>query len=479
MGRLEGTRVRHKIAWGFGAIAGVIMITVTMAIVRVALHQGLHDRVIHRHQPAVLAATEVLDGIHLGQTDPRSGKLAIATAVSRLRDLSAQGDDPRFNTLLAAVEHSAGALSPQNAEAAAQSTEALIRHLSEVAESEAGKAAESASGLLPFIALLGFIAMTPGTLVAVYITRMIGRPVAMATEAVNAIAEGDLSRRWEVQGDDELAHMVRAINGMADRLSVTADNVRRASGTISSGTFDIATSSGDLARRTEEQAAGLQQTAASIEQMTAAVKANAGHAAQADQLAGGARQRADQGGRVAEDAVAAMRGINASAQQISEIIGMVGEIAFQTNLLALNAAVEAARAGEQGRGFAVVAQEVRNLAQRSASAADDIRRLIEDAVGKVRNGSLLVEETGNTLTEIRDGIQKVSAIVAEINASSQEQAMGIEQVNQAINRMDQVTQENASLVDETASTSARLAEQARHLSTAVAFFRVGGGDRGR
>ena len=227
-----------------------------------------------------------------------------------------------------------------------------------------------------------------------------------------------------------------------------------------------------LSQRTEEQASSLEETASSMEEMTSTVKQTADNAGQANQLAIAARSQAEKGGAVVGKAVGAMSAINASSRKIADIIGVIDEIAFQTNLLALNAAVEAARAGEQGRGFAVVASEVRNLAGRSATAAKEIKALIQDSVGKVEEGSKLVDQSGQTLEEIVQAVKKVTDIVAEIAAASQEQSTGIEQVNKAVMQMDEVTQQNAALVEQAAAAAEAIVEQTQALSQQVAVYRT-------
>ncbi|MDH5528210.1 MAG: methyl-accepting chemotaxis protein [Nitrospirota bacterium] len=331
----------------------------------------------------------------------------------------------------------------------------------------------SASQLELFMVVLGIGALVFAAAIATLITRAITGPVLKAAKGVDAIAQGDLSQRWDVTSNDELGQMLEGMNRMGESLRKIVTEVRAASATITDGSGEIAQGNADLSSRTEEQAASLEETASSMEQMTASVKANAENAAKANQLAVGARKEAEGGGAVVQQAVTAMGEISDSSRKIAEIIGMINEIAFQTNLLALNAAVEAARAGEHGRGFAVVASEVRNLAQRAGNAADEIKKLIEDSVDKVNNGSSLVEETGKALMSIQNGIAKVTDIVSEINASSQEQAAGIDQVNKAIAEMDEVTQQNAALVEEAAATSDNLADESRRLSEMMTFFHVG------
>ena len=302
----------------------------------------------------------------------------------------------------------------------------------------------------------------------------ITRPVNMAMEGISEIAKGNLASRWKVSSNDELGQMLSSMNEMADSLAGIVTQVNTTSMTMAGGSQELAQGNNDLSQRTEEQAAALEQTASSMEEMTSNVKQSAENAVKANELAVGARDQAEKGGEVVEKAVTAMGEINDSSKKIAEIIGMINEISFQTNLLALNAAVEAARAGEQGRGFAVVASEVRNLAQRSGNAADEIKKLIEDSVAKVQNGSQLVEETGKALSEIRDGVTRVTDIVSEMNAASQEQSSGIEQVNRAVMQMDEVVQQNAALVEEGAATSDNLSEEAQNLTELMTFFKLDG-----
>jgi methyl-accepting chemotaxis protein len=241
---------------------------------------------------------------------------------------------------------------------------------------------------------------------------------------------------------------------------------------VSTAAQQIANGNDDLSQRTQEQASSLEETASSMEQMTSTVKQNAENASHANQLARGAREQAERGGEVAGRVITAMGDINVSSRKISEIVGLIQEIAFQTNLLALNAAVEAARAGEQGRGFAVVATEVRSLSQRSASAAKEIKALIDDSAEKVRSGSELVNESAKVLADIVDSVKKVTDIVAEIAAASHEQSAGIEQVNKAVMQMDEMTQQNAALVEEAAAAARAMQEQAGELTRQVGFFQL-------
>ncbi|MDX2300942.1 MAG: methyl-accepting chemotaxis protein, partial [Xanthomonadaceae bacterium] len=286
---------------------------------------------------------------------------------------------------------------------------------------------------------------------------------------VKAALEGDLVRRIRAEGKTGFfAVLAKGMNGLLDNMAEVVRTIKSAALEVSSGSEEISRGNQNLSQRTEEQASSLEETASSMEEMTSTVKQNADNAQQANQLALAARMQAEKGGEVVSQAVSAMQEINASSKKIADIIGVIDEIAFQTNLLALNAAVEAARAGEQGRGFAVVASEVRNLASRSAEAAKEIKSLIEDSVGKVGEGSKLVDQSGRTLAEIVSSVKRVTDIVAEISAASQEQSSGIEQVNKAVMSMDEVTQQNAALVEEAAAAAEALMDQARSLSELMA-----------
>ena len=290
---------------------------------------------------------------------------------------------------------------------------------------------------------------------------------------LNTMAAGDLSRRVRGEFKGVFARMKSDANGMADRLGGIVKQLSDATASLRVASNEISDASRDLASRTESQASSLEETAAAMQQVTATVKQNADNAQAANQLAGLARDTAEKGGKVAEQTVEAMTQIEGSAQKISEIIGLMDEIAFQTNLLALNASVEAARAGEAGKGFAVVAQEVRALAQRSAGASKDIKSLIAASNGHVRSGAGLVGQAGQSLMDILTAIKKVSDIVAEIAAASREQATGLEQVNTAVAQMDELTQRNSALVEETSASAQALSNQAVELAEVVSFFRVG------
>jgi methyl-accepting chemotaxis protein len=298
-------------------------------------------------------------------------------------------------------------------------------------------------------------------------------PLQESKRVMVSLSEGDLTQTMTGEFHGEFAELRDAVNESINNLFKMVNDIRTSSGSISSAASEISQGNTDLSQRTEEQASSLEETASSMEEMTSTVKQNADNARQANQLASAAREQAEKGGEVVSNAVTAMGEINASSKKISDIISVIDEIAFQTNLLALNAAVEAARAGEQGRGFAVVAGEVRNLAQRSAGAAKEIKSLINDSVEKVDEGSKLVDESGETLAEIVNAVKKVSDIIAEIAAAGQEQSSGIEQVNKAVMQMDEMTQQNAALVEEAASASESMEEQAKGMMRLMEFFKLG------
>jgi methyl-accepting chemotaxis protein len=321
------------------------------------------------------------------------------------------------------------------------------------------------------VALL-IVAVGIGAALAWLITRSITRPVAEAVQLAKTVASGDLTSRIEARSTDEIGELQRALSDMNVKLSEIVNQVRNSSDSIATGSQQIATGNADLSQRTEEQASNLQQTAASMEELTATVQQNTESANQANQLAIQASSVAEQGGQVVSQVVDTMEAISQSSRKISDIIGVIDGIAFQTNILALNAAVEAARAGEQGRGFAVVAGEVRTLAQRSAQAAKEIKQLIGESVEKVEAGTSLVANAGQTMGEIVVSVKRVSDLVAEISAASREQSDGIGQVGDAVQQLDQVTQQNAALVEESAAASDSLQHQARQLADTVSFFRV-------
>ncbi|MFJ1257774.1 methyl-accepting chemotaxis protein [Cupriavidus sp. CuC1] len=306
------------------------------------------------------------------------------------------------------------------------------------------------------------------------ITRSITRPMQTAVDVAQTVARGDLSSRIAVVARDETGRLLSALRDMNERLTEIVSRVRQSSASIAGASAEIAAGNADLSRRTEEQAASLEETAASMEELTATVRLSSENARQANELAREAADIAQSGSTAVGRVVDTMQGISASSTKIADITGMIEGIAFQTNILALNAAVEAARAGEQGRGFAVVASEVRSLAQRSSSAAKEIKELIAGSLQQIQDGSTLAGEAGQTMSSVTKAVARVSSIVEDIASASMEQSRGIEQVNQAISQMDQVTQQNAAMVEQAASASRALQEQGQELNEVVAFFRLPG-----
>jgi methyl-accepting chemotaxis protein I, serine sensor receptor len=354
----------------------------------------------------------------------------------------------------------------------AKATEALFAFQQQATDA----AYLSATARYERIKTINIVAIIVGMVLAGYawlmLRRAIGVPLSVALEHFRAIAAGDLTRPVHVHSRDEMGQLLDGFAAMKTALTDTVRSVRTGSAAIVQATSEIAAGNVDLSSRTEEQAAALQETAASMEQLTSTVKQNADNAKQANTLAGNASETAARGADVVEQVVSTMHEINDSSAKIAEIISIIEGIAFQTNILALNAAVEAARAGEQGRGFAVVAGEVRTLAQRSSGAAKEIKDLIETSVSRVQSGTVLVGDAGRTMGEIIAAIRRVTDIMGEIAASSQEQSNGIDQVAVAVGQMDEATQRNAALVEQSAAAAQSLEEQASKLRERVAVFQL-------
>ncbi|OEZ85710.1 methyl-accepting chemotaxis protein II [Janthinobacterium sp. HH106] len=341
-------------------------------------------------------------------------------------------------------------------------------------ESEGKQAAADGRMAIILTLSLSIAATAIAIALAILISRSISRPIADAVKVAQRVAAGDLSVSIDARGNDGTGQLLRALKEMNDNLQGIVARVRHGTDAIAHGSREIASGNMDLSSRTEQQASSLEETASSMEELTSTVKQNGENARQANQMAQSASSVASKGGQVVAEVITTMDSINASSKKIVDIISVIDGIAFQTNILALNAAVEAARAGEQGRGFAVVATEVRNLAHRSASAAKEIKILIDDSVHQVSLGSTLVNQAGSTMEEIVNSVRRVTDIMAEITSASNEQEAGIEQINQAITEMDAVTQQNAALVEEAAAASEALQDQAGILAEAVSVFKLDG-----
>lgn len=395
----------------------------------------------------------------------RASEAKIQPMIDTVIDLSLN-DEP-----MAAANAMRESLRPQQLE--------LINYLDEMGkfvESRSHQSKQEAGdayrGAMLMTVFLGVLAVLIGAGVAFVTTRSIVNPLKTALGVANRVAEGDLTGKIDVVSNDEPGRLLAALRKMNENLQGLVAGVRNGSDSITIAAKEISVGNSDLSQRTEEQASSLEETASSMEELTSTVKQNAENSKQANTLAGTASSVALKGGDIVGKVVVTMDLINQSSQKIVDIISVIEGIAFQTNILALNAAVEAARAGEQGRGFAVVAGEVRNLAQRSAAAAKEIKALIDDSVKTVSEGTKLVEEAGRTMDEIVTSVKRVTDIIGDIAAASDEQSEGIEQVNQAIVQMDEVTQQNAALVEEAAAAAVALEDQAGNLSRAVSVFKL-------
>ena len=345
----------------------------------------------------------------------------------------------------------------------------LTNKRSDAFETESKNRITMASILL--LAIL-IISLSIGVIGAILIAQSIVQPLNDAVKIAKIVASGDLTSDISSNFTDEPGQLLQALSEMNSSLAMTVEKVRNSTEIMATASEEIATGNLDLSSRTEEQASSLQETASAMEELTSTVKQNADNARQANQLVVSASDVAVSGGIVVRNVVETMGSIKDSSRKIVDIISVIDGIAFQTNILALNAAVEAARAGEQGRGFAVVAAEVRNLAHRSASAAKEIKALIEDSVEKVNTGSELVDQAGATMDNIVTSVKHVLDIMSEIAAASQEQSLGIEEINHAVTKMDEVTQQNAALVEQAAAAAASLQEQAEHLMREVSVFKI-------
>jgi methyl-accepting chemotaxis protein len=419
----------------------------------------------------VIASLTTLRGQpHLGDAE-RKMLDSVIPMMAKYRKLSEDAID------IATGDVATGAMSMQAADMHYQTMlkdlDELVQHQKKLAQQSYEEAAAAARAAMALLFVLLLVAVAASGAAALLMSRAIVRPLHVAIRTAAHIAGGDLTTEVRVRGSDETADLLRALDQMAQNLRRLVSEVSGGAHMVADTSAQIAQGNQDLSQRTEEQASTLEETASSMEELTSTVSLNAQNARQASQLAIGASDIARKGGHVVGQVVHTMSGISESSRKISDIIGVIDGIAFQTNILALNAAVEAARAGEQGRGFAVVAAEVRNLAQRSAAAAKEIKGLIGESVDKVDAGARLVDAAGKTMEEIVGSVKKVSDLIAEIAAASEEQDAGIQQVNTAVTQMDQVVQQNASLVEEATAATESMKGQAASLLEMVARFKLG------
>ena len=511
---LNSFPIAYRLSAAFALVIALAVGVTFFGLNRMGALQGNLDRVESENMAGIYSAVEVSDQLHnvlvrmrdlLIVEDPAARKAALDSIqasreeVGRIvGEMDAAPNDAEGKRLLAAFKEARAEFGKHldkflghikdgngdDARTAVLGMEAVqqkyIDSLDEMKHAEIKHIVKTASDgrdmygnarllLLGLLAAMVALSAACGWLIA----RSITVPLARAVDVADRIAQGDLTTEIEVSGRDETGRLLATMHEMEKSLRQVVGNVRLGVDTVSTASEQIAAGNQDLSSRTEQQASSLQQTAASMEELTSAVQQSAEHAKQARQLATSATESASKGGRVVGEVVTTMEAISSSSHKISEIITVIDGIAFQTNILALNAAVEAARAGEQGRGFAVVAGEVRNLAQRSAQAAREIKEMITDSVERVESGRQLVTDAGAAMNDIVGQVKRVTDLIGEIANAAVEQSSGIGQVNEAITQMDHVTQQNASLVDESAAAATSLKEQADKLAEAVAVFKLG------
>jgi methyl-accepting chemotaxis protein len=513
MGLFYNLRTLWKLLLGFGVVCGIMSFIGWLGVTKTATISGLLSSLYERELVGVSEAKEaninilyvsrasrtalletdpkIIQGIqheiagHFEEFDKRMRTVAqtvdgddghqiltriqstipeYQTDINRCIELCVAGDSTGAKTALEATRDKA------------EQIDADITALAKMKVAQAKTAYESSDAiyLSSRNMILGFAigGVALGMLIGYYIARIIAQPLIQAVNVLQRVAQGDFTARLNLKTKDEVGQLGQALNDALSAIQTTLVEARVVADNVATAAQQLSSASEEISSGAQEQASGLEETASSLEEITSTVKQNADNAQQASQLAVSAKEVAEKGGRIVSDAVQGMSEINSSSRRIADIITTIDEIAFQTNLLALNAAVEAARAGEQGRGFAVVAGEVRNLAQRSAGAAREIKVLIQDSVQKVASGSDLVNQSGEALEQIVTSVKRVTDIVSEIAAASREQTRGIEQVNTAVTQMDTVTQSNASQTEELSSTAESLAGQAEQLQGLVSKFKL-------
>ncbi|MBA5601183.1 HAMP domain-containing protein [Pectobacterium aroidearum] len=512
---LSNWRIGYRLGAGFSFLVLMLLVIGSVAISKLSDFHEKMDEIVSQNYPLTVKSNKLIDELNgylnnqqlllllkseseinkqLALNKERSGKISELMeylnqsvsddkSVAVLRDI---GDIRR--DFLGSANKLSSLISAGNAEAASEEYFNVTRvtqakYTSKVNEfigiqddkmaSSAQAVGESYKNALMVLATIILISALAGLIIASLITRSVTQPLQEALGVAENVAKGDLTSEIYTDRKDETGQLLSALNNMNSSLRQIVSQVRDGAETISSAASQIAAGNQDLSARTEEQASSLEETASSMEQLTSTIRNTADNTTQATDLAASASETVKKSGAMMETVTQEMRGIRDSSQRMAEIIGVIDGIAFQTNILALNAAVEAARAGEQGRGFAVVASEVRALAQRSATAAKEIKELIDDSFKKVQDGMGLVEETGVTMNSLVTNVQGVTGIISEIAQASREQSDGINQINLAVGQIDTTTQQNAALVEESAAAALSLQDQANSLARTVSVFNLG------